>query len=318
MPPFPRPSFNYNYQLDAQLKALTTYRDTAPGRKLPTKRSDRLLVMTWNIANLGVQERRSQDYRLLAEIISWADIAAIEEVNDDLTGLRRLQEQLPDYYRLLFSDPAGNNERIAFVYDQRKVILGEEVGEVAVPPSQLRYIRFKDSEQRFEGFDRNPYIALFSAGTFSFQLVGVHLFYGSDSTTDVNRRALETLAVARWASYRKNTGTAVTQDIVVLGDFNLPKAIQGDPIFDQLTARGLELPAHSSTIGSSIASDAHYDQIAFFPGETAAQFTGRLGVFDFDGALFKGLWESRGQKDFLAYLRYYISDHRPMWAEFAI
>ena len=198
------------------------------------------------------------------------------------------------------------------------MILGEEVGEVAVPPSQLRYIKLADSEQRFDGFDRNPYIALFSAGTFSFQLVGVHLFFGSTSKTDMNRRALETLAVARWASFRKNTGTAVTQDIVLLGDFNLPKAVQGDPIFDQLTARGLELPAHSSAIGSAIASDSHYDQIAFFPGETAAQFTGQIGIFDFDGALFKTLWESRGRVEFLAYLRYYISDHRPMWVEFAI
>jgi hypothetical protein len=168
------------------------------------------------------------------------------------------------------------------------------------------------------GFDRNPYIALFSTGSFSFQLVSVHLFFGSESKTDMNRRALETLAVARWADYRRNSGRAVTQDIIALGDFNLPKAVVGDPIFDQLTARGLELPAHSTQVGSSIASDSHYDQIAFFPGETQDQFTGSMGVFDFDGALFKTLWESRGRTDFLAYLRYYVSDHRPMWAEFAI
>ena len=43
-----------------------------------------------------------------------------------------------------------------------------------------------------------------------------------------------------------------------------------------------------------------------------------MGVFDFDGALFKTLWDSRGRRDFLAYLRYYVSDHRPLWAEFAI
>jgi endonuclease/exonuclease/phosphatase family metal-dependent hydrolase len=318
LPPFPKPSFSYGYQAEAQRKALRTYRDTAPGRKLPAKRADRLIVMTWNIANLGVQERRAQDYRLIAEVLSWSDIAAIQEVNDDLTGLRALQDELPAHYRVVFSDPAGNNERLAFLYDERKVILGEEVGEVAVPPSQLRYIRLAGSAQSFEGFDRNPYIALFSAGTFSFQLVSVHLYFGSESTTSMNRRALETLAVARWADYRRNSGRAVTQDIVVLGDFNLPKAVVGDPIFDQLTARGLELPAHSTQIGSAIASDSHYDQIAFFPGETQAQFTGAMGVFDFDGALFRTLWESRSRADFLAYMRYYVSDHRPLWAEFAI
>ena len=316
MPPFPKPSFTYNYQVDAQLTALRTYRDSEPGRQIPAKQADRLLLMTWNIANLGAQERRPADCRLIAEILSWADIAAVQEVNDDLSGLRAIQEHLPDHYRVLFSDAAGNNERLAFVYDSRKVILGEEVGEVAVPPSQLRYIRLKDSEQRFEGFDRNPYIALFSAGAFSFQLASVHLYFGSESAVSMNRRSLETLAVARWADHRRRSGRTVTQDIIALGDFNLPKAVAGDPIFDQLTARGLRLPPHSTAIGSSIASESHYDQIAFFPGETQAQFTGSMGVFDMDGALFKTLRESRSRADFLAYMRYYISDHRPLWAEF--
>ena len=27
-------------------------------------------------------------------------------------------------------------------------------------------------------------------------------------------------------------------------------------------------------------------------------------------------WEDRGEKDFLAYVRYYLSDHRPLWAQF--
>jgi hypothetical protein len=78
----------------------------------------------------------------------------------------------------------------------------------------------------------------------------------------------------------------------------------------------LHLPQHSTEAGSSISTDSHYDQIAFFPGQTQAEFTGKAGVFDFDGALFATLWETRGRDDFLAYMRYYISDHRILWAEF--
>jgi hypothetical protein len=37
-------------------------------------------------------------------------------------------------------------------------------------------------------------------------------------------------------------------------------------------------------------------------------------VYDYDGAIFKSLWE-RSESDFKKYCRYYISDHRPMWAE---
>jgi hypothetical protein len=133
----------------------------------------------------------------------------------------------------------------------------------------------------------------------------------------MNRRSLETMAVARWSDYRRRSPYAATRDILALGDFNLPKAAPGDPIFDQLTGRGLRLPPHSTEIGSTIATDSHYDQIAYFPTETDAEFEG-MGVFDFDGALFRTLWQSRGREDFLAYLRYYISDHRPLWAGFRI
>ena len=82
-------------------------------------------------------------------------------------------------------------------------------------------------------------------------------------------------------------------DIVPLGDFNLPKAAPGDRIFDALVSLGLEVPPHSSQIGSAIASDSYYDQIAFFPGTTQARFTGASNVFDFDGALFQDLWQTR-------------------------
>jgi hypothetical protein len=107
-------------------------------------------------------------------------------------------------------------------------------------------------------------------------------------------------------------------DIVPLGDFNLPKAEPGDRIFDALVSFGLEVPPHSSQIGSAIASDNHYDQIAFFPGVTQARFTGACNVFDFDGALFQDLWNDpeRTAKHFLGYTRYHISDHRPLWTEF--
>ena len=133
----------------------------------------------------------------------------------------------------------------------------------------------------------------------------------------MNRRSLETLAVARWADRKRNSTNASTRDIIAVGDFNLPKVEPGDPIFDQLTARGLQLPQHSTAIGSTIAEDNHYDQVAFFPGETQEHFQS-AGVFDFDSAVFRTLWESKTPAQFRAYVRYYLSDHRPLWAEFAI
>lgn len=107
MPPFPEPSFTYDYQVDAQRAALMEWRDNEPGRKITAKADDRLLLATWNIANLGVQKRRPKDHQLIAEIISWFDLIAVQEVNDNLAGLRGIQEELPDHFQFLFSDAAA-------------------------------------------------------------------------------------------------------------------------------------------------------------------------------------------------------------------
>src|SRR5213079_1201688 len=86
MPPFPKPRFAYEYDLAQELAALRVYPKQKPDRKIPRKSADTLLLATWNIANLGVQDRLDSDYALIAEMVGWFDLAAIQEVNDDLRG----------------------------------------------------------------------------------------------------------------------------------------------------------------------------------------------------------------------------------------
>lgn len=316
MPPFPRPRFAYDYDLAREIAALRAYRKQKPGRQIPAKARDRLLLATWNIANLGVQDRLDSDYALIAEVMSWFDLIAVQEVNDDLSGIDAIHAKLPARYDLLFSDASGNQERQAFLFDTRKVSKLKEVGRLSIPPSQLKNIKLPGTITPFSGFDRGPYLASFASGGFRFSLLNVHLFYGSDKPADIDRRTLETFAVAWWADSRHRDSKSYLVDIVPLGDFNLPKAAAGDRIYDTLVSLGLEVPPHTSQIGSAIASDSYYDQIAFFPGNTQTRFTGASNVFDFDGALFQDLWQIRPDKPFLSYLRYHISDHRPLWAEF--
>ena len=151
-----------------------------------------------------------------------------------------------------------------------------------------------------------------------FLLVNVHLYYGKDSEKDRKRRALEAYATSRWADLRQRSKNAYVQDIIVLGDFNLPKVEPGDLIYSALRKRGLRLPLHSTRIYSNLSNDKEYDQIMFFPGDNKKDFTGNMGIFDFDGALFPDLWQTRTEKQFRSFLRYYISDHRILWAEFKI
>jgi hypothetical protein len=315
VPPFPKPRFQYAYDLENERAALREYRRSKPGRHIPRKGSDRLLLATWNIANLGVQERLDSDYALMAEMIGWFDLVAVQEVNDDLRGIEAIHSKLPARYDLLFSDASGNEERQAFLYT-RKVSRLREVGRVSIPPSDLASIKIQGTKVAFGGFDRGPYLASFACGSFRFALLNVHLFYGSKHAADVDRRTLETYAVAWWADRKHRDTLSYVPEIVPLGDFNLPKATAGNAIYDALVSLGLEVPPHTSQIGSAIASDSYYDQIAFFPGTTRTRFTGASNVFDFDGALFQDLWQKRQGDPFLSYVKYHVSDHRPLWTEF--
>ena len=89
-----------------------------------------------------------------------------------------------------------------------------------------------------------------------------------------------------------------------------------DPVYKALVQRGLQLPAHTTKVYSNISNDKTYDQIAFLPGMKSRIVT--HGVFPFDNALFADLYKSKPAADFKSYVRYYISDHRPMWMELNI
>ena len=320
MPSFAKPSFNYTYHLNTERAALRKWRDTKPGRAIPAKAANRLLLATWNIANLGAQDRRAKDFALLAEVVSWFDLVALQEVRNNRDGLDQLVDALPGTWRTLYSDAAGNDERMAFVYDSAKVKTRELVGEIAVAPSDLKNVKLPETTAaKFEGFDRNPYIASFQARNTVFSLVNVHLYFGkATGAAALGRRALEAYAVARWCERESKSKYALTPIIAALGDFNLPKISPTDPIFKALTKTGLQLPEHSTQIGSNLAGDHHYDQVAFFPTGAGAKFTGKAGVFDFDGAVFADLWADKTEAQFRSYVRYYLSDHRPLWAEFDV
>jgi endonuclease/exonuclease/phosphatase family metal-dependent hydrolase len=316
MPVFPKPKFPFEYDVAAEVAHL---RDHKAARGIPERSAGKLLVATWNIANLGAQARRDQDRALIAEVLSWFDIIAIQECRENFGDLEDLQRKLPPSYKMLMSDSSGNNERYAFLYDDQKLTLLEEIGEIAFPPSRYKSVKLPGVTRSFDGFDRSPYFASFAVGSTSLIFVNVHLFYGDEKPKSIDRRALETFAVAKWADLRNKSKFSFTRELVALGDFNMPKSEHGDPIFNALTKLGLDVPDHSTQIASSISSDANYDQVAFLPGTTKRCFTGQKGVFDYDKVIFPALWgDGKNKTRFKAYLRYYLSDHRPMWVQLLV
>jgi len=199
VPPFPKPKFAYDYAPAAQVVALRGHKTV---RGIPPRSATTLLLATWNLANFGQQERREKDKQLYAEILTWFDLVAVQEV-----------------------------KRMAFVYDSSKINLLENIGHIVIPPADFRFIKLPGVPGTFTGFDRNPYLGTFQAKLFTIQLACVHLFYGGEQPADLARRTLETFAVARWADLRQKSDLSFTRNVIALGDFNLPKAVPGDPIY---------------------------------------------------------------------------------------
>ncbi len=306
---FEKPNYTFNFNLQSEIDAILTHKQT---RRIPEKHPDKLLVATWNIANLGLQRRTNDHYKIIAEIISWFDLIAIQEVHENLEGLYQLESLIGPTYDLMFNDVGGNDERAAYFFDENKVERLQMVGELSIPPSQLRHIKIAGIQEKFTGFDRNPYVASFKFKEKKLVFLNAHLFFGGESAAEMNRRGLEAYAVGRYADLEKKSSHSFADYYFALGDFNIPKAQQGDPIFDALTNRGLVIPEHSTRIASSIMSDAQYDQVLFFP-DTKRTIKAD-GVFDYDQAIFAELYDEK-PKSFKGYCRYYISDHRPMWVQ---
>lgn len=306
---FEKPRFSFNFDFDSEVEQLRIHKQH---RNLPDKTNGRLLLCTWNIANLGLHQRSEDHYRLIAEIMSWFDIIAVQEVHDNLIGLFQIESFIGSEYNLIFSDKGGNDERAAYFYDSNKIQQLQMTAELAIAPAEKRWIKLPTVTSEFQGFDRNPYIATFNFRNTGMTLLNCHLYFGSSSSTNMQRRALEAYAVGRYADLRRDDRHVYMKNIIALGDFNIPMAQKGDPIFDALSKRGLTVPEHSTRLGSSIHTDAQYDQVAFFPN--IKRKIKDSGVYDYDAKIFSDLWDQR-PTDFKNYCRYYISDHRPMWVQ---
>jgi endonuclease/exonuclease/phosphatase family metal-dependent hydrolase len=305
----------FAYALETERRALLATKEL---RGIPQKSAETLLAATWNLTNFGLQERSDDDLALMAEVIGWFDLVAVQEVADSLEHLHALMRHLPESYHVILSDIGGNDERAGFLYDSGKVERLELAAEVAVPPSDHRYIRMKGVSGAFRGFDRNPYAVAFRAGNLEFMAVSAHLYYGSTTYYDEDRRALEAYALARWADQRHDAEGAYSRNILVMGDLNLTLRDDSSNVYNALKKKGLILPRHRTAAGSSLSGEYHYDQVAFHSGGMKEAYTGNSGVFDFDREpFFADAWNA-GPDYFNTTVKYHIADHRPLWAEFSI
>ncbi|MEE9234096.1 MAG: endonuclease/exonuclease/phosphatase family protein [Candidatus Acidoferrales bacterium] len=330
---FKSPKPKHKFSVAREKKALTEH---FKARKVPRSRPKRLLVASWNVANLGVQGRTAAARKLIAHILKRFDLIAMQEVKDNFQSFLDVVKRMGPAFDYVMTDTAGNEERLAFVYRKKKVKLRYLFGELALRarefPRRNVTVRWQDKNKkprvqkfknfRFQPFDRNPFIGSFAASKVDFLLVNVHLYFGKfqNSKTEKDReryarRVLEIYALSRWADRRFERETTYDKDIVLLGDMNVPKRDKKDSAYKALTAfqwnpinylekkegpvLGTEKDAKliSQVGGSNLGNDKTYDQMVFAPG--AGGLTPRIqafGIFDFDNAIFQPLWKELRQK----------------------
>ncbi len=302
------------------IQGLITLRE-ALAKAIPLRtQNESLLLATWNIREFAPNNkggtRLMDTYFYIAEIISAFDLVAVQEVRDDLSALQQVMRILGSDWQCVFTDVAtftngGNQERMAFVFDTRKVKLSGLTGEIVLPQNKIQ-------------FARTPFMCGFKSGWTDFVLATVHIYYG-DSDPVNPRRLQEITDVANFIKQRSEEKTAHSMNWIVLGDFNIFK--KTDATMKALEAAGLKVPAalaKNNIPGSNVEKDKFYDQIAFKVDEERFKAKEKAGVFDFFEHVFKTsdeeIYKSFMPEDaqYKTWRTFQMSDHLPMWIEIKI
>lgn len=267
-------------------------------------------IATWNIREFGKKPRDEISIHYIAEVLSHFDLIAITELRENLQDLNKVMEILGPYWKVIFSDIAmdlgGNKERIAYLYDKR-VLTFTGLAAEADP------VRKKNSDGEYLPtitWWRSPYLASFRAGKFEFVVLTTHIRWGK--TERDRERALEHLS--DWIEQRRKSAHIVHKDIIVMGDFNIPKV--GDKLYKAITKHGLEMPESlKGDHGSNLAKNKRYDQILYYRTQNK-KFNDKGGIVDF----YKNDWRSLYTEEHFPTMNkrkftFQMSDHLPLWVQ---
>jgi len=337
---------NYFYLRDAPnadriiagLERLREQLDTDISRDRSLEKTMRLA--TWNIREFdspAYGDRADDAFYFIAEVISRFDLVAVQEVRRDLRALKTLMRHLGDRWRYIVTDTTegkpGNEERLAFLYDTRKVSFTGLAGELVLPDLKTSDGTLVPVKQVV----RTPFTAGFRSSWIELQLATVHILYG-DSKPDDPDRIAEISSLARFLAERAEDPLSASPNLVLLGDFNIFD--KTDATMTALTDAGWTIPAPIRELpsGSNVPKDKFYDQIAVLTKAHHFQPAGPAGVFD----IYRSVFRLEDEKDYVAdmgpayektaagkqrdakgktgyYKTYWrtfqMSDHLPMWID---
>ena len=249
--------------------------------------SEPITIASYNTLRLGAVEK---DYTSQAKIISKFDIIALQEVmNQD--GLNRLKNEIEKITNkkwgyIISNKPLGTKEYkeyYAFIYRKDKIDKIESIGI------------YKDGNSK--EFIRAPFAVYVKSNKFDFVLITLHSIFGD------NKAYREEEASRYHNVYKYFLDKTKEEDIILLGDFNLPSNNNSFKYFkNKYNVKEVLNPnKFKTTIGDKDLANS-YDNI-FFNRDYLREYTGRYGVYDYTKNNYKEI-------------RKYISDHLLIFAEF--
>lgn len=319
---------------------------TALSAQIPPKNTEsNLLLATWNIREFGTTKyggRSLESLYYIAEIIHRFDLVAVQEVRKDLQTFRKLISILGSNYDFIFTDvtegSGGNEERLCFIFDSRKVKFGGLSGELVLPPLETKDLETGQTIVRpSKQLARTPFMVGFRAGWTNFVLTTVHILYGENKADDPNR-LLEIEELAKAIIKKADSRYEWSENFLLLGDFNIFS--REDSTMSAIVNAGFTVPAELQTLaGSNVQRNKFYDQIAFRVKPKRFETSGSAGIFDFYdfvyrledeqvyvdemGDAYHTKSDGQPRTDKTAYYKTYwrtykMSDHLPMWVEIKI
>lgn len=105
------------------------FQQSAQDYNLPGKRTDSVVIGSFNIRKLGkIDNRTAQSWDFLAATLSQFDLIAVQEIMDDLSGFEHLLSLLGNDYGMVVSDvtgakpgESGNIERLGFLFNWKRI-----------------------------------------------------------------------------------------------------------------------------------------------------------------------------------------------------
>jgi len=285
---------------------------------------DTLLFATWNIRFLGRAKRIDVAHAHIAQIISFFDIVAFQELQS-ANGLAEILEHLgPNWraeYGLESPGSMGNRERLGFLYDSRKVKVDPVSSNMVLASSDLRHTATGQPA-------RPPFVAAFSVNERKILVANTHIVFGRpDARAD---RIEELKAIALNLSEHADNSFGGIPALLV-GDVNSERP--DGPVIEAIEGAGLFTDPALKAAPSSVFTDKVYDQIYVRNDPAKRLAFGRVGSFNpfdhimrsDDFSLYKteaardmnwGSDETRNKRLYHRWRSFQISDHRVKWAEF--